>query len=857
MRIVSASTLLLFILCGATAAQAAIYTVGASAGCQFASLQAAIDAAQSNPTVDEIQIDNTSFFSNQNVTINAQDLTLDGGWAGCSGTPSTSSASLRGTGGAQEPVIKIRGSGVKRIVNLIISNGDQDSTEDGGGIDYSGRGELVLRNVSLNNNYAGFGGGINFEGSGGDAFLTIEDNVIVQSNIAQNSGGGIRIEGSATLNANAPGFLLFQNTAIGLNLQTQQSEGGYGGGMQVRGSSKANIGSPGFGNLGVFNGNTARFGGGLSAFGFDVEHPEVRLYTTVATKPISFRDNRASEHGGAIHFRFALGTGGGFICSFDHHWSNNRARDGSAIYSQSESFLASQARGNFVLSRSCAPPGTPSVACTLNQNGCNVIENHATETSAGAATAGATFFFDDYAQVFFSRQTVVNNRSAHLVRSSDADILKFDQNVMAANIISREIMRLNFNGGDFVKSILELTNNTIANNSIGGNDVIYFEDGPNDLDFNYNLIWQPNNATVRLPFPIANSPNYNWDRNAGSDFASFPQPDNRTLTAARFISNNLNNYRLRAGSRAINLWPAQNGGPGDDLDDRTRNASLAVHTNTGIRDVGAYERQESDPLILNGGFVGNLSLWEVLTNAASYGTANASGSQGGSVLYDLPPVVGGGPIRVNVLRQCFNVPGPDTYLLSGAGGSQFNPILTPTGQPILSWAVRSNGADCTGAVLRSGNLSLPTGTGLNFASAPAQIPIAANEWTENTTIEVLLVAEGNSTRGIDARFDEIRLRTTVNSSFTVGGSITGLTSGTSIRLINGGVEVLTRTSNGPYQFGIGRPLNASYTVFVGTQPAGRTCRVSNAEGTILGEDVTNVNVLCLSSSDLIFANGFQ
>jgi hypothetical protein len=87
------------------------------------------------------------------------------------------------------------------------------------------------------------------------------------------------------------------------------------------------------------------------------------------------------------------------------------------------------------------------------------------------------------------------------------------------------------------------------------------------------------------------------------------------------------------------------------------------------------------------------------------------------------------------------------------------------------------------------------------------------------------------------------------STFTVGGTITGFPSGTSITLLDNGGDALTltNTSNATSEnFVFATPLaaGAAYSVAVHTPPAGETCSVGNGSGTIGSANVTNVNISC-------------
>jgi N-acetylneuraminic acid mutarotase len=82
-----------------------------------------------------------------------------------------------------------------------------------------------------------------------------------------------------------------------------------------------------------------------------------------------------------------------------------------------------------------------------------------------------------------------------------------------------------------------------------------------------------------------------------------------------------------------------------------------------------------------------------------------------------------------------------------------------------------------------------------------------------------------------------------SSSETVGGSIAGLLSG-GLVLSNGSSTVSPPAGATSFTFATALASGTAYTISVQTQPAGLTCTVSNASGTIGSSPVTNVAVVC-------------
>ena len=94
---------------------------------------------------------------------------------------------------------------------------------------------------------------------------------------------------------------------------------------------------------------------------------------------------------------------------------------------------------------------------------------------------------------------------------------------------------------------------------------------------------------------------------------------------------------------------------------------------------------------------------------------------------------------------------------------------------------------------------------------------------------------------------------------TVGGSVNGLT-GTGLVLQNNGADNLSISANGDFTFVTPLEYGDTYVVTVLTQPSSpsQSCTVANGNGTMTGENVTNVAVNCVPLlEDVIFSNGFE
>jgi len=81
-------------------------------------------------------------------------------------------------------------------------------------------------------------------------------------------------------------------------------------------------------------------------------------------------------------------------------------------------------------------------------------------------------------------------------------------------------------------------------------------------------------------------------------------------------------------------------------------------------------------------------------------------------------------------------------------------------------------------------------------------------------------------------------------SYTIGGTVAGLSAGSQVVLLNNGGDSTTVTANGAFTFPTLLKDAATYAVKVGTAPAGEACTVSEGSGTVTSVNVTNVAISC-------------
>src|SRR5690606_26577449 len=119
-----------------------------------------------------------------------------------------------------------------------------------------------------------------------------------------------------------------------------------------------------------------------------------------------------------------------------------------------------------------------------------------------------------------------------------------------------------------------------------------------------------------------------------SEVASLNAGPEAIASDPRFIDPARSDYQLRAASPAVDYATTVPSDP-DDLLNRPRDRDLAVVADVrGPRDLGAYERFDVLPLVLNGTFDADSNLWPPTTAGVSSwdSTQNAAGPSGSGAI---------------------------------------------------------------------------------------------------------------------------------------------------------------------------------------------------------------------------------
>jgi hypothetical protein len=564
--------------CTATAPD--VYSVGntaADTSCNYASIQAAVNAATC-PAGTNIILNKSGDYTNQHVTITNKNIALIGRVdtskcntlvAACGINFPCPVGPLRTMNGSSGAVITVRGTANVNISHLLITGGNATS---GGGIDYAGIGTMQIDNSTIDSNNATYGGGIRFQGNGGTADLYLNTNTFVTSNTAQSSGGGVRVEGQASLHMDAPQSWIAFNKA----LSTQ------GGGLLVVGPAYAHIGSPGYLFGPAIYQNTAPYGGGIALISEIGGPAKADLFASDPAKPVRVEQNRATRTGGGVYLlSYAHMEGSGAIPQETAtlqmqgaRIDDNAGQEGSGIYADVFYTTADFSAGSQVYMYTGAACGSGTE--------CNSVSGNRAVDVNDNSTAGSAILIQTQGVLRAKQFAMRGNEGAHAIRVVDSLFLPLllDSCLLADNTLYAELVTLGIAGATINQC-------TIAGNmNVADGYAMVRADG--DLTLTNSIFAQ---GTQQSLLNTDAGATMNLDYLLSGETGSLSTATHLIAGAASFMDAGNGDFHLAAHSPGLDVAPAV-AGDDRDLDNRPRDQDLRdVPDTNGPRDLGAYERQ--------------------------------------------------------------------------------------------------------------------------------------------------------------------------------------------------------------------------------------------------------------------------
>ena len=199
--------------------------------------------------------------------------------------------------------------------------------------------------------------------------------------------------------------------------------------------------------------------------------------------------------------------------------------------------------------------------------------------------------------------------------------------------------------------------------------------------------------------------------------------------------------------------------------------------------------------------------------------------------------------RVSVTDGSFTGGGPGIMAFGSARADNW------AGGPAAAYSVGGTVSGLSGTVVLQDNggddLSVSGNGGFTFATPVADgagynVTVKTNPAGESCTVS----AATGTVSGANVTSVTVSCHTA--AAYSVGGTVSGL-SGTVVLQDNGGDD-LSVSGNGGFTFATPVADGAGYNVTVKTNPAGQSCTVSAATGTVSGANVTSVTVSCAANS---------
>jgi hypothetical protein len=157
----------------------------------------------------------------------------------------------------------------------------------------------------------------------------------------------------------------------------------------------------------------------------------------------------------------------------------------------------------------------------------------------------------------------------------------------------------------------------------------------------------------------------------------------------------------------------------------------------------------------------------------------------------------------------------------------------------LSVVLQDNGGD---------NLTVSANGSFTFATKVASSGAYAVTILTQPTGQTCTATGASGTATANVTSVAVACTTNTPQAFTIGGSVTGLATSTSLVLQDNGGDNLTVSATGSFMFATQVASGSAYAVTILTQPTGQTCTVAQGSGTVNAAAVTTVSVTCASAT---------
>ncbi len=274
--------------------------------------------------------------------------------------------------------------------------------------------------------------------------------------------------------------------------------------------------------------------------------------------------------------------------------------------------------------------------------------------------------------------------------------------------------------------------------------------------------------------------------------------------------------------------------------------AAALCSSLGLLACGGGGGNSAAPTHVLGGSVSGLNGAGLVLANGSQTTTVASGA----TTFSLGSVAAGATYAITVAAEPIGI---SCSVASGSGtmGSvDVNNVVVTCSDKSYSLGGTVSGLSATGLSLTDGTDTVTVASGATVFSMPTPIAYTSSYAVSVKRQPVGEACTASNANGVMPANDVVNVAivcTPQVSTYTLGGSISGLSTG-GLVLANGADTLPVAANATSYSMPTAMTAGSNYAVTVGTQPAGLTCTVANASGTMPASNVSNVAVTCSTTS---------
>jgi uncharacterized repeat protein (TIGR03803 family) len=283
--------------------------------------------------------------------------------------------------------------------------------------------------------------------------------------------------------------------------------------------------------------------------------------------------------------------------------------------------------------------------------------------------------------------------------------------------------------------------------------------------------------------------------------------------------------------------------------------ACSVHNGTGTMPAGAVTNIAvtcTDQPFSLGGTISGLGNHTglVLTNGDEALTVAA-----GSTSFTMPTAVSFGTAYSVIVQSS---PAGLTCSASNASGtmpaSNFTGVVIACSDQSYTVGGTISGLTGGGLVLANGGDRLSVIPGASSFTMPTPVAYTSSYSVTVQTQPTGLtcsVSNGTNTMGTTA-VTNIAITCSANT-YTVGGTITGLTTSGLVLLNNGGDATTINSNTAQFAMNTGVAFGGTYAITVQTQPMNLVCSVSNGTGSVGAAEVGSVSIACVTNTTVLYS----